>query len=122
MLLYRGLNLAPYIRGDAPLKFDPNRLNPVHGFYGYGIYFTLSAQEATVWGDFITKYKAIKKLNLFKEPKTHNGINIKRKDYLVTLPKEYDGIIFGCGAEGGEQVLLRETVTVKFVEKVKLKR
>lgn len=118
-LLYRGLNLQPLFPGDKVLKFDKKKLNPVNGFYGYGVYFSVTPQEAEIWGNYIVEYKPIKPLKLWKEPKTNNGINIKRKDYILKLSDVYDGILFGDGAEGGRQIILRDPSLVKIIGKVK---
>ena len=115
--LYRGHSLKPMFPGDKALKFDPKRLNKSDGFYGQGVYFSHTPDEAGIWGEHIAEYSPHKPLKLWKEPKTHRGVNIKRKDYLSDLPPEYDGVSFGSGAEGGQQILLRDPSSVKLTKK-----
>jgi hypothetical protein len=115
--LYRGINLRPTIYDDSPITFDPKRLDKVRGFYGYGVYFSLTPRDATIWGQHIAEYTPVRNLKLWKEPKTHKGLSIKRKDYLEKLPVEYDGIFFGSGAEGADQILLRDPSLVKLTKR-----
>jgi 8-oxo-dGTP pyrophosphatase MutT (NUDIX family)/GNAT superfamily N-acetyltransferase len=117
--VYRGLNLEPTLSGNKKIKFDPNKSTESSGFYGKGTYVSHTPDEAATWGNHISEYHPTKSLRLWKEPKSHRGVNIPRKDYMKNLPEHYDGISFGSGAEGGRQILLRDTNSIKRMGKVK---
>ena len=116
-ILYRGLDLKPILPGHRPIRFDPNRLDPANGFYGRGVYFVSTREEATIWGNHIAQYASTRALKLWIEPKSQRGVNIGRTDYLKKLPIGYDGIVFGPGAEGGRQILLNDPTLVRLVRK-----
>jgi hypothetical protein len=94
-------------------KREPSKEKPTPGFYGLGAYFMPIDFVTDMWGDYVYEYKTKIPLRLGKHIKSFKGSRPKRTDWLESIPDDLDGVWLGPGAEGENQIILRDFNLVK---------